>query len=694
MQLMAHPTPAAPTTVQPTPTDRGFRPDIQGLRAIAVMVVVLYHLWPTHLTGGYVGVDVFFVISGFLITGHLWREIETRGTIRLGSFYARRALRLLPAAGLVLVATAVAGYLLLPDDRWADTFKQLVASAAYVQNWVLAGNSVDYLLQNAPDSPVQHFWSLSVEEQFYAFWPLLILVTMRLVRRKQAVVAVLSALLLVSLAYSVYQTGADPKQAYFITPTRVWEFAAGALCALVTVKARAVWGWLGLAAVLASAVLYTKATAFPGYAALLPVLGTAALILARPEGRGSVGRWLSLRPATAIGDISYAVYLWHWPLLLLLPLALEVPLALPAKVAVLAATLLLAWLSTHYFETPLRASRALKVRRWPSLAIAVSLVAAMFAASVQANAELDDRAAEAAASYTSRLDEAGGGCIGAAVFTGTDCAPPFGPGPRMSATLAVKDQSNPEYTACDPTLDTRHVLECSFGPKDAAYRVAVVGDSHATQWLGTLRRLADENRLRVKTYFKMSCPFAEAIRVLPREAKERQDNCTAWQEEVTSRIVDDPEIDYVLVTAYSAAYRFEALPGRPALADQNAAFIGKWQRLLAAGKRVVVLRDTPSMLGKSIPSCVEKEQANLRRCAVARDKALKPDLISAAAAALGDPRVTVMDLSDGLCDAQWCYGFAGDVVVYRDSNHLTWQYAQTLAPAFWQAFVKAAGPLT
>jgi peptidoglycan/LPS O-acetylase OafA/YrhL len=699
----------SPRAARDRTADGGFRPDIQGLRAVAVGVVVLYHLWPNHLSGGYVGVDVFFVISGYLITSHLWREASTRGTIALRSFYARRALRLLPAAILVLVCTAVASLVFLPDARWENAFRQSVASAAYVENWLLARNSVDYLLQHAPDSPVQHFWSLSVEEQFYAFWPVLILVALWLVvrlrrnasptTRRRAVIIALSALLLVSLAYSIYATAVEPKQAYFITPTRVWEFAVGALCALLAVdeakwfRSRIVLGWLGVAAVLAASYFYVKATPFPGYAALLPVLGTAAVILAAQGTQPwSASWWLSLRPATMVGDISYAVYLWHWPILLLLPLAVGHGLNRSLRLTILAATLVISWLSTHLFETPLRRNTFLKTRRWPSLAFAVTGVAAMVAASLAASTIFQARVDAAAARFTNVVN-AGGKCHGAAVFDeGANCPSVFGKGPIMAPALAIKDQGNSEYARCDTWLDKKEIHQCDFGPADSPVRVAFVGDSHALQWLGTIQLLGRQGRWRAKTFFKSSCPFAEAVRTIPSEPKEWQQNCTEWQQEVTKRLVADTTIDYVVLTAYSRAYTLVAVDGPTTAATPSQAWRATWKKLTASGKKVVVVRDTPSTLTMSIPECIQRNMDDFYKCSVPRDKALPFDPISQIALDANDPDIKMIDINGGICDANWCYGIAGNVIVYRDTNHLTWQYAESLAPRLWAEFEKAIRP--
>src|SRR6516225_5753045 len=239
----------SPKAVKGGTAERDFRPDIQGLRALAVAMVVIYHLYPSLLPGGFVGVDVFFVISGFLITGHLWRGYRRTGRVGLVDFWGRRARRLVPAAALVLAVTWLASRLVLPATRLADTADQVRASALYFQNWLLAHNAVDYLKSNDAASPLQHFWSLSVEEQFYLLWPWLFVAAVAAVRLRarragrhraagitagRAVVAGLAgALVLGSLAYSVYDTRTDPAAAYFVTTTRIWELGLGGLLALL-----------------------------------------------------------------------------------------------------------------------------------------------------------------------------------------------------------------------------------------------------------------------------------------------------------------------------------------------------------------------------------------------------------------------------------------------------------------------------
>jgi peptidoglycan/LPS O-acetylase OafA/YrhL len=323
-------TAGAALAAQASRASAGFRADVQGLRALAVAMVVIYHLYPSLLPGGFAGVDVFFVISGFLITRHLLREYRKTGTVSLAGFWGRRARRLLPAAVLVLVVTWVAALLVLPSTQLAETAAQVRASALYFQNWQLAGDAVDYLQSTAAATPVQHFWSLSVEEQFYLAWPLLFLLAAAGGARRagssgRVILACLAvALTLGSLAYSAWETRADPAAAYFVTTTRIWELGAGGLLALLPARltrplARHGWlGWAGLAMAVASAFALRGSSAFPGVIALLPVGGAVLLIACGPtRARLGPGRLLSLPPLVFLGEISYSLYLWHWPMIVL-----------------------------------------------------------------------------------------------------------------------------------------------------------------------------------------------------------------------------------------------------------------------------------------------------------------------------------------------------------------------------------------
>ncbi|MDD4867341.1 MAG: acyltransferase, partial [Mycobacterium sp.] len=373
----------------------GFRPDIEGLRAVAVVAVVVFHAGIPGITGGYVGVDVFFVISGFLITGLLWREVTTTDTVRLDRFYGARARRLLPAAATVGTATAIGAAILLPPLQARGVLVDGIAGALYVGNYRFAAQGTDYLAAGLP-SPFQHYWSLGVEEQFYLVWPVLMIGTAWLVRRllprcrdagapEQAPYALALGLIgAASLTAAILWTRASPSWAFFSLPTRAWELAVGGLVALtiphwrrLPLRTASIAGWGALALIALTCTQLNARTPYPGTAALLPVLSTALLIGAGCVTGGLGPGRLLCRPAMrATGRISYSWYLWHWPVLVLLPALLDKPASLPVRLAGIGLSAALAVITLHLVENPGRFAAALRRSAKASLAVAGAASAA------------------------------------------------------------------------------------------------------------------------------------------------------------------------------------------------------------------------------------------------------------------------------------------------------------------------------
>jgi peptidoglycan/LPS O-acetylase OafA/YrhL len=353
------------------------RREIQALRAVAIGSVVLYHSWPGIAPGGQVGVDVFFVVSGFLITGMLVREALATGTISTGRFYLRRARRLLPSAVIVLAFCVVMTAWLRTPREQRRFLGEIIASALYSQNWV-------QLFGDGATTPMQHFWSLSVEEQFYLVWPALVLLAVGLAGRfgwdqTRVMVLVLGLVTLLSLGYCVWQTGQDHAAAYYSTFARGWEFGAGGLLALapqaermLRPQLRAALSWTGLAAILVSVLIVADQHTFPGIVAAVPVVGTAMVIWAGLSGTAwGPDRILEFGPVQWLGGVSYALYLWHWPVLAFAPFATGVPSQSWFMVILLAAAVTLAWATTHWIERPIRAAaRSSSSARFPAGALA------------------------------------------------------------------------------------------------------------------------------------------------------------------------------------------------------------------------------------------------------------------------------------------------------------------------------------
>ncbi|MCU1606053.1 MAG: acyltransferase 3 [Modestobacter sp.] len=678
------------------PAPRTFLPEVQALRALAVALVVVYHFWPNRLQGGYVGVDVFFVISGFLITSHLHRELLTRGTVSLRAFYARRARRLLPASLLVLVVATLASWLFLPVTRWAATAKEVLASTFSVQNWLLATRAVDYSALDDAASPVQHFWSLSVEEQYYLAWPSLILVLVAAGRRKGAerpyrlVVAGILLVTGLSLAYSMYATSHSPAAAYFVTPARIWELGVGAVLALwMRNRAarprgpRSTWPpvppvvlrWVGLAAVLTSAVLFSSASAFPGWLALVPVLGTAAVIAAGETGsRDPLGPLFALAPTQFLGAVSYSLYLWHWPALVIAPFVVGHPLTRVEKIGVIGLCIGLAWVTKVLVEDSARKWRRLATR--PALT-AVLAALAMAVVSGVAALQLHDVAQREDAGRAELAAAGGRPCFGgAALAAGAGCSDVFGP--PVSVSLPPEDQPWFSDPACTVSEGTLPVATCRFSSEPPTLRVALVGDSHAEHWRGALHRVARAKNWELIEVLKGGCP-ATAARVLTFDGNGiNSEDCHRWGQDVQKLLVADPP-DYLFTSSFSSAYTFDA-GGRDWHEAGIEGFADMWTAWAGTGARVFVVRDIPVAGSRQVPECVATHRTAPVECARDRATALPEDAATGAQRRVDPAQIRMLDFSDHFCDDSTCYAVVGGALVYWDANHMSAQFSRTLAP--------------
>nr|WP_264029949.1 acyltransferase family protein [Cellulosimicrobium sp. SH8] len=672
------------------------RRDVQGMRALAVGVVVVYHLWPSLLPGGFVGVDVFFVISGYLIIGSLVRELSRTGRVRLADFYARRIRRLLPASTLVIVVSVVGTLLLLPESQWRKVLSSALTSALQVQNWVLAYGPDEYAQATAEVSPFQHFWSLAVEEQFYLVVPLLMVVAALVARRtgrasRRVVTAMLAVTFVASLVWSVFLSATEPAVAYFVTTTRAWELALGGLVALLGARVRsrragAALGVVGLVAVLVPAATYSTSMAFPGWIALVPTLGTALLLVSGATSGPSTGvaRALSARPLVYVGDISYSLYLWHWPIIVFaLVVVGGAQLTAPLALAVLALSVLAAVASTRWVEAPFRrsptttpaAARHARPRAVlaPTYALGAGLVGLSLAVAVVPLAEVVARS-DAATQVV-----AGAENPGAAVFDGV--VAPAGativPDPLVAAgDLPVvnldrcieADITAPESSAVPVDAST-----CRYGA-DGGAPVVLVGDSHAAVLSTPLARIAEQHGLRLTALVRNGCPFtldpmsSEGIPFAECGERNRRN----------LQLILDERPELVVVSGMTAdGYRTALGWGWADETTAVAAYRDTLRPLVEAGIRVVVVRDTPypPFVG---PECVAEHGPGALACAFPRPvdgKVVDP----AVEAARNLDGVDVVDLTDGLCEPEECRAVEGNVLVYRD-NHLTDTYALSLLP--------------
>ncbi|TDE15922.1 acyltransferase family protein [Jiangella asiatica] len=665
-----------------------FRPDVEGMRAVAVGLVLLYHAGLRFVPGGFVGVDVFFVISGFLITGMLVREVEQTGTLSLVQFYARRVKRLLPAAALVLAVTALLTWIMVPAVDRRAFGGDIAAAAVYVVNWRMADRSVDYLAEDVGPSPVQHFWSLAVEEQFYLVWPLFILLIAIWVRRNAEPVRPwmgvgLAVVALPSFAWSVIMTATNPSGAFFVTTTRLWELAVGAAVAIamptLTLLPRALaalFAWCGLVAVGLSAVLITTDTAWPGAAALLPVLGTAAVIAGGPAaGRAGPIVLLGIPLFVWVGGLSYSLYLWHWPMLVLAEVRWG-ELRTWQGLAIVVLSFVPAWLAYRFVENPVRHARNM-VR------------SSRFALSVGGNLTLVGVVAGLALALAVPTTSMPSGppvsAPGAAVLDRDDPrADPDGVPADVSEwitpdpLLAPEDVPSAYDEGCQVAQDSDEPASCVYGDPDGDVTIALVGDSKALQWITALDTIGQDNGWRVITYTKSTCSFTAATLSSRGEPFE---SCSAWNEAVMDELRDvEPA---VVVTSQGRNRALDDPDDIDAGESSDAMVQGlveRWNQLDELGIEVVALADTPQP-GQDVYACVAEHVDQLTECAFDRSEAIRTSAAQTQSRAVEDSEnARWVNLNNFICPADSCSPVIGNVLIYRQGSHLTVTYVNTLAP--------------
>lgn len=713
----------------------GFRPDIQGLRALAVLAVVAYHAAVPLVGGGYTGVDMFFVISGFLITGLLWRDIETTGRVQFARFYARRARRILPAAGLVLAVTVLTAAVVQPPLVARATSVDGIVAALFAINYRLAIQGSNYLTAGASPSPLQHYWSLAVEEQFYVIWPALIAlaaIVAAIVHRRRAEPATGSAplpargtiaLLLAgvgaaSFGWSLYLSHQSPPWAFYSLPTRAWELALGGLLALATpALARiprplaAAIGWAGLAGAVGGVFVIGPHSAYPGTAALVPTLGIAAVLAAGcgVAGRGSLHRRLSPRegpaallsraPLQRIGDVSYSWYLWHWPPLVLLPVALGHPLDLPARLATVVAAGALAGLTLMLVENPIRFAAPLRRHPGRSLVLGAGLVGSATALSVVAGLLVPSTTGHGIAA-TPQLAGAG---KPSAAHSAAPATPPT-PAAALAATeapltasiqqalqrslttqnvpanlqptlsQAASNKAPPLVDGC--MLSWLPVYQPTCAYTQGSPTVVLMGDSHAAQWEPPLQQIAQTNGWRLQVWAKATCPPNNMPIFSPYLGRPYTE-CEQWRTDMLARIAAEHPALVVLGVArhYDSAYGF--LP-------YDAQWLAGLQRTVSAiragGSQVLMIGPIPKP-PFDVPTCLSAHLTNLPACNLNRAATLSASGTAAEKAVVTAAGGSYLDVSPWFCTATSCPVVVGNLMVFHDDNHLTTYYPSWLTPA-------------
>jgi peptidoglycan/LPS O-acetylase OafA/YrhL len=632
-------------------TERPRRRDIEGLRAVAILLVAGYHAGVPGFSGGYVGVDVFFVISGYLITWLLVEEVEMTGRLSFARFYARRARRLLPALAVMLIVVAGAAALVYAPFEQGRLAATALATALYVSNLYFARFSTDYGGADAATNPLLHTWSLSVEEQFYLLWPLLVWFALRPGGKpgRRRLLVWLGVMAAVSFAMCLYLTTARQPWAFFLSPTRAWEFAAGAFAVLIpesrSAGRRAAYAWLGLGGILASSVLLHDALPFPGPAALLPVLATALLLRAGLASGGTVpGRLLGTNVFQQIGRLSYSWYLWHWPVLVIAG-ALFGATTLGWRLALLVVSLALADVSFRVVEHPIRRHAALASR--PSLSLVMAAVLTVGATAIAL----------------------GWGAL----------AERWAHGPGQERFTSARETVSTIYGEmdCDVGLFDTGVKVCSFGPAGAP-AIVLFGDSHAGQWFRAVEILARERGRRLVVVTKSACPPVDAplfSELMGREFSE----CAAWRAGALRRIRQIAP-DLVIVST-SIGYELSVAEWEMGTESVMRALRGEGSG--RPSRKVVLLRDTPSA-GFDVLTCAARaawRPAFLPRAAC-DVRLAEGDDPSYAAQRAGAERAgaAVVDMN-GYVRAGVAARAGAGAPVFRDAGHLSVAFVESLAGA-------------
>lgn len=699
----APPRPAAAPQPRPAATGRwegiGFRPDIQGLRAVAVVLVLLSHAGFGFAAGGYVGVDVFFVLSGFLITSLLVKEGFDTGKISIAGFYARRARRILPAASLVTIATVVGTWLWFPVTRFEAVMQDAFTVIVYVVNYRLIAQETEYLNADQMPSPFQQYWSLAVEEQFYLLWPLLLLGVLLLVKRDRgrlvgAGIAFAAGIFAVSLVLSVLITEQSQPTAYYAAHTRAWELAAGALLALTLPtlkKTPKVLAWVlgigGLAAIIAAGVMFDDTTAFPGYTALLPVIGTALVIIAGSGPAGNpVTSLLGTAPFQFFGKISYSLYLWHWPILILIPLAIDAESSILLNVVLLVGAVALAQLSYAYVEEPVRnAKPIMSGNAWGLLTgVVCSLLGIAMIVTLTAGFP---RAPESDGTDLGAVEEIDD--LAQIQQLITDAAQIEAVPADLTPALVDSSSDRPLIYGNDCHLDadeTEPKEGCVYGDTESSQVVYLFGDSHAAQWFPALETIATENGWKLVARTKSACTPVDVTMSNTEldTGEEVYEACDTWRANVLDEL--DETRPEMVVIGTSDGVTMHDVDGDAEVATWAQGWTDTLDRVTAAAGRTVVVNDTPRASGEAAPDCVSLHMDAVQECneedpyviAYAERRAAGFDAQEAAG-------VTVIDPQPWFCVDEFCPVIVGKILVYRDTHHMTTPYATSLTDVFAKA---------
>jgi peptidoglycan/LPS O-acetylase OafA/YrhL len=711
----------------------GFRPDIEGLRGVAVSLVVLFHAGllskaSTQLTGGFIGVDLFFVVSGFLITGLLIRERERTGRIGFSRFYARRVRRILPAAAVTLLITIPLANGLVTLVNRSSVMQDAASAALSVAN-IRFAMTTDYF-NPVSYSPFLHFWSLGVEEQFYFIWPALLALVAWKWPRPGAAVA-LTVVVVVSFIASLTLTYSSTSTAFYMLPTRAWQLGAGGLLAIgsgsfdllpkvirsAIKQTLAFAGWAALAALITAAfVIDSVATPYPGTAALIPTVAGVLLIASGTE-RSGPGILLRLPPIRFLGKISYSLYLWHWPVLVLGGLFLTTPLqpwlSSGQALALAGLSIPVAFLSWALVEEPFRRgviplprpSRV--VMAGVAVMLAVALVGTTFDFGAQsALAALDGP--DPSSTPTPAVAATPSPTPTMSSFTPTTTpldatptpipemtpaltpVPNLGPPASYAVTSAIRpslgkaatDYEQPWHDNClgwKATTAPNTSSNCVYGNPSGTYTVALVGDSHASALFPGVDAVAKAHGWKLIPYLKIDCSFLDFNDLVyygPPSVPYPE--CMAWNNNIVSKLQNSPP-DLVIISMSRWIFTDNG-------AEENATAEGKalvrMIQKLPAGQRVVIIKDPPLPTNEKVPDCLSTYLSDYRRCEYSQRVGFGSAMGTREEIAADETGARLIDLTPEICPGTGnCPVVLDNMIMWRDEHHLTATFSTSLGPA-------------
>ncbi|WP_256430672.1 acyltransferase family protein [Herbiconiux sp. VKM Ac-2851] len=703
---------------------RDVRPDIQGLRMIAVVAVILDHLvgWPL---GGFAGVDIFFVISGFLITGLLIREHERTNRISFTGFYRRRLKRIVPAATATLVLTIIAAFVLFNTSRFAQTAWDAAYAFLFSANWHFAAAGTNYFSAAEPPSPLQHFWSLSVEEQFYFVWPWLMVGVLTLVglwtragMRRMVLGIVMLLIVAGSFGWALLDTVGNPTVAYFSTFTRTWELGFGALLAIAApwwaklpTVIRPVFGWLGLFGIVASYFVINDSIPFPAPWAALPVMATGLVIIGGSGGRQRFLWPLTNRVSVFIGNISYSLYLWHFPIMVFAAIVIGTNpwLYFPLTVALI---VVFSIGSYYLIEEPVMRSpwleparRSARHQNWVSWrqrfgarlkfgwlgALAVASAAIVVMGLVTTEHTVRPSASFAVPTTEALEPLADGASVDRQVKTAAVLE-------QASIEEALQAKSFPELmppvsdlglsawsdtmraTAC-LNVDASNLDACAYGPTDTGKDVVLFGDSFAMAWLPTVRAGFETDGWRVHQLTRGECPSI-AVEVVHQDSSAYPE-CAPWREWALETIdLINPELT-ILASAYTTADRMASNPSpRELRVELRVGTASVVDRVVASSGRTIVLGSPP--IGSSLRDCAVPG-ATPSAC-IAKIAFPWTAFEESQRAAVGEGPAEYLSTKSWFCGSEdRCPAFAADTPIRTDGTHLTIEFASLLGPVLREA---------